>query len=331
MSRSLRLVIVSDIHYAGPQERERAGRIAGDQTRSWQRALVRGYRKFFWLDDPFEHNGLLDRFLSAAGEPDWVVANGDYACDSAYLGMMDDAAFESASLSVGQLRTRFGDRLRLVPGDHEIGKRSLTGNYGGLRLASLDRAVNELGVSPFWTQTFGPWTLIGVNSTLVAYPVFREESLMDEQPEWESRRRHHLQQIENVFESLVHDQRVILFCHDPSALPFPLALRSVHERLSQIERTVIGHLHSPLIYSKSRLLAGMPRIDFMGATAKRLSQALREGRCWSQFRTQLCPSLTGIQLLKDGGFYTAELDLEGRAPLILELHPLEWIPKVVSV
>ncbi|MBI1841135.1 MAG: metallophosphoesterase [Verrucomicrobia bacterium] len=329
MSSSLRLVIVSDIHYAGPRERERAGKISGDRTRPWQRMLVRAYRKYFWLADPFEHNGLLDQFLAAAGDPDWVVANGDYACDSAYLGMMDEEAFESASLSVGLLRARFGDRLRLVLGDHEIGKRSLTGNYGGLRMASLDRAVGELGIPEFWTRTQGPWTLIGVNSTLLAFPVFREESLAEEGSEWESRRRAHFERISSAFDALDRSQRVILFCHDPSALPFLLGSGAVRERLGQLERTVIGHLHSPLIFRKSRLLAGMPRIDFLGATAKRLSRALREGRCWSRFRVQLCPSLTGVQLLKDGGFYTANLDLEGRDPLRLEFQPLEWIPKIV--
>jgi hypothetical protein len=36
----------------------------------------------------------------------------------------------------------------------------------------------------------------------------------------------------------------------------------------------------------------------------------------------LCPSLAGIQLLKDGGFYTAELELSAAQPPRFHFHPL---------
>ena len=96
----------------------------------------------------------------------------------------------------------------------------------------------------------------------------------------------------------------------------------MREKLPQVERTIIGHLHSKLIYFKSRMLAGMPVINFLGHTPTRLSSALREARYWKSFKVLLCPSLSGIELLKDGGFYTAELDLEARQPATFHFHRL---------
>jgi hypothetical protein len=37
---------------------------------------------------------------------------------------------------------------------------------------------------------------------------------------------------------------------------------------------------------------------------------------------RLCPSLAGIELLKDGGYLTAELDPEARSPLRVHRHRL---------
>ena len=66
----------------------------------------------------------------------------------------------------------------------------------------------------------------------------------------------------------------------------------------------------------------MPAVRFLGHTAQRLSMALREARLWKPFNVLLCPSLAGIELLKDGGFYTAELDLSGQQPARFNFHPL---------
>jgi len=74
---------------------------------------------------------LLDGFLDRAGTPDWVIANGDYSCDSAYLGLSDPAAYESAALCLQRLRDRFAGRLLAIMGDHELGKRSMAGGFGG--------------------------------------------------------------------------------------------------------------------------------------------------------------------------------------------------------
>ena len=77
-----------------------------------------------------------------------------------------------------------------------------------------------------------------------------------------------------------------------------------------------------LILWKSRFLAGMPVIRFMGSTARRLSAALAEGRHWRPFNIKLCPAIAGIQLLKDGGYLTLTLDSEARRPAEFQFHPL---------
>jgi hypothetical protein len=143
-----------------------------------------------------------------------------------------------------------------------------------------------------------------------------------ERPEWERLRTEHLAEIVRAFEALLPDQRVLLFCHDPTALPFLWREERIRARLPQIEQTVIGHLHSRLVLWKSRLLAGMPRIRFLGHAIERFSAALNEARCWRLFRVRLCPSLAGIELLKDGGYCTLELDPEARRPAQFRFHRL---------
>ncbi len=84
----------------------------------------------------------------------------------------------------------------------------------------------------------------------------------------------------------------------------------------------MGHLHSNLILFKSRLLAGMPVISFLGHTPQRLSSALRAARHWKPFNVLLCPSLSGIELLRDGGFYTVRIDPEAHQPAKFQFHRL---------
>jgi hypothetical protein len=98
----------------------------------------------------------------------------------------------------------------------------------------------------------------------------------------------------------------------------------IRSKVPQIERTIIGHLHSPVIYHQSHLLSGMPAIKFLGHTPLRLSRALREARHWKPFKPLLCPSIAGIQLRKDGGYYVAELDPTGATRASFEFHPLAW-------
>ena len=217
---------------------------------------------------------------------------------------MISAAFSSTT-AVSLLRSSKGS----VPGRHGLP------THAGCQL-SCDANRS------FWAFEIGVYVLLGVTSSLIALPVFHPDILPAERPEWEQLRVEHLALIRGAFDALRPSQKVILFCHDPSALPFLSREESVRMKLPQIEQTVIGHLHSNLIFWKSKLLAGMPRIGFLGHSAKRMSSALNEARCWRPFKVRLCPSLAGIELLKDGGYLTAQLDLSGAEPARFKVHRL---------
>jgi hypothetical protein len=317
------VAIASDIHYAGAAERARGDDYEIVCIRNpVLRTLVRLYRRFVWLKQPLQHNDLLDRFIEQARGADYVVANGDYSCNTACLGISDDAACQSAGECLAKLRAAFGERLGLNYGDHELGKVSFVGGRGGMRLASWRRTQKELGLEPFWQARLGRYVLMGVVSSLIALPVFEADTLAEERAEWERLRKEHLAAVRGAFAKLATEDRILLFCHDPSALPFLLREEAVQARLGQIEQTIIGHLHSNLIFWKSRWLAGIPQIRFLGHTAKRLSSALREARHWKPFNVRLCPALAGIELLKDGGFLTAHLETTGSESARFRFHPL---------
>lgn len=323
MARTVRLGVLSDIHYAGAAEQAQGSDyphrgIANPVLRR----LARVYYRFVWLREPLKQNHLLDRFLHEADGFDYVIANGDYCCNCAMVGVGDDAACQSVRECLDKLRARFGARLRANLGDHELGKISLFGDRGGMRLASWRRAQRELGLQACWRVEIGRYVLVGVASSLVALPVFEADMLPAERSEWEGLRAELLSEIRQIFTALRPEQRVLLFCHDPTALPFLWREESVHSRLAQIEQTIIGHLHSNLILWESRLLAGMPAIGFLGHGVKRLSLALSEARQWRPFRVRLCPSLAGIELFGSGGYCTMELDPEAREPLRFQLHRL---------
>jgi hypothetical protein len=324
MTDSITLAILSDIHYASAAEQAR-----GDDY-EWAgvpnplvRFAFRSYRRYVWMRSPLHQNYLLDRFLAQSDAFDHVIANGDYTCDTLNVGVSDDAACQSVRECLGKLRQRFDPRLRVNFGDHELGKLSFLGARGGMRLASWRRAREELRLQPFWSFSIGRYVLMGVVSSLLALPVFEPDTLPAERPEWQRLRAEHLENIRQVFAALAPDQRVLLFCHDPTALPFLGREPAVAAKLGQLEQTIIGHLHSGLVLWKSRWLAGMPRLNFVGHTAKRLSAALCQAREWRPFRVRLCPALAGIQLLNDGGYLTAALDPEARLPARFEFHPLK--------
>jgi hypothetical protein len=94
----------------------------------------------------------------------------------------------------------------------------------------------------------------------------------------------------------------------------------IRARLPQVERTIVGHLHSNLFLRTSRLLAGLPTIRCLGQSVERMSRSLGQARSWQPFRVLLCPSLAGIELLNDGGYFTATLD--DTAPVAFQFHPL---------
>ena len=314
MKSSRTVVVVSDIHYASPAERDRRAHETRAIRSPWLRLTTKLYRRYLWMRDPFAHNHLLDRFLERAGSADRVVGNGDYSCDTAFVGVSDDAAFASASTCLGRLRDCFGDRLTAVYGDHELGKMSLFGGVGGLRVASWHRAGQELGLPPFWQVREGKRILIGVVSSLLALPVYEIETLAEERAEWWNLRAEHLGHVRAAFGGLQADERVVLFCHDPTALPFLYELEEVQRHAARIEFTIIGHLHTRLVLSVSRILAGMPAVGCLGNSVRRMSRALHNARMWRHFNVRLCPSLAGSELLKDGGYGCLEIDPAGQQP-----------------
>jgi len=299
-----RITILSDIHYASAAEQALGEDYELRGLRSpLVRSVLRLYRHYIWLRDPLSQSYLLDKFIGAAPESDLTIANGDYSC-------------------LAKLRNKFGSKLRLVVGDHELGKLSFFGARGGMRLESW-RRLAKVGLTPFWRFDVGNYVLIGIASSLVALPIFKPDTLAEEYTEWEQLRSAHFEEIRRAFASLKPEQRVLLFTHDPTSLPFLSQDEIIAPKIQQIEQTIIGHLHSNLVLWKGRLLAGIPQIHFLGHSAKRFSGALREAREWRHFKVRLCPALAGIELLKDGGYLTARLDIDGRRPASFEFHPLK--------
>lgn len=323
MSESINVAVLSDIHYASAAEQARGNDFEFRGLRNpFIRLFVRFHRRFVWLRDPLSQNYLLDRFIEQARGYDYVIANGDYSCNSAFVGLSDDAACQSASECLQKLRQTFGARLYANFGDHELGKISFFGGRGGMRLASWRRAVDTVHLQPIWRFNIGKYVLLGLVSSLVAFPVYEADCLPEERTEWKRLRQEHLDHVCSAFASLEPKQRLLLFCHDPTALPFLWRDATIRAKLGQIEHTIIGHLHSKLILWKSRLLAGMPRIAFMGHTAKRLSAALSEARHWRHFHVRLCPALAGIQLLNDGGYLSVKIAPDAAEPARFTFHPL---------
>ncbi len=325
MSESATILVVSDIHHAGAAERERQGYEIACAPNWPARQMIRAYRGLVWLRDPLGNGRFLEAFLQRCGGfPHLVVANGDYNADSRFVGVSDPAAFASAQECLARLRASFGDRLHATIGDHELGKVSMVGGHGGLCFASWAATTTGLGLRPFWQVPWADYVLMGVTSTLLALPVYDLEMAPGERAAWEAVRAAHLEEVREAFDRLRPQQRVLLFCHDPTALPFLAQLPEVRAHLSQVEATVIGHLHSQLILRTGRLLSGLPVVNCLGTTSRRISKALNEARHWQPFKVHLCPSLTGIQLLKDGGWLTVELDAEHRTPARVRFHPLPW-------
>jgi hypothetical protein len=317
------VVILSDIHYAGAAERAR-----GDDyelraiPNPLFRVLVSFYRHYYWMRHPLEQGRQLDRFLDLNIQADHLVANGDYACDTGFVGVSDSAAAQSVQECLGKLRARYGNRARFVMGDHELGKTNTFSHQGGMRLPSWHCATGQLGLQPFWQVAIGNYLLMGVTSSLIALPAYQGDTLVAELPEWQRLREAHLAEIRAAFAALQPEQRVILFCHDPTALPFLWREESVNRRLPQVEQTIIGHLHTRLFLWKSRLLSGIPPIRFLGASVKRFSTALNEAHLWRPFNVRLCPALSGCQLLNDGGYYQMQLDPAAKQPAQFTFYPL---------
>lgn len=319
-----RIVIASDIHYAGPKEKaegEGELRIIRNPILKLLTAL---FRYCFWMQHPHAHNDKLLQFLSQAPEGDMCITCGDYSCGAGNIGVQYPAAFESASLSLGMLRERFGNRLVSICGDHEIGKMSLFGGKGGLRLDSWRICQEELRIRPFWHRQIGFWHLFGFSSPILVLPNAQKEILPQERERWEQLRAEYLREVEAHLNLTTPQDKLIFFCHDPTALPYLKELPTVQHLLNRnrIVLTVVGHLHTELILKTSYFLSGMPHIPFLGNSISRMSSALHRAKVWKQFNMVLCPSLAGCQLAKDGGWLELELGEDSNFTLVR--HHLKW-------
>ena len=141
--------------------------------------------------------------------------------------------------------------------------------YIAPKVPTIESGTETLGIKPLWQLSVGNYLLLAVTSSLIALPAHQVDALPEEWSEWQQLREDHLSAIRSVFDSLQPGQRVILFCHDPTALPFLAKEESVQHRLAQIEQTIIGHLHTDLILWKSRLFAGMPVVRAFGPAVYR--------------------------------------------------------------
>jgi hypothetical protein len=322
VEKAAEILVLSDPHYASSAERVRVDFEIAGLTNPVSRLLLKLWRRLIWLRDPFAHNYLLDQLLERAGEPDIVVANGDFSCDSGFIGLADSAARQSAEECLAKMRARFGERLRTTMGDHEFGKTSLAGGRGGLRLESWRVATEELLISPAWEYRIHDFVMVGVTSSLIALDAFRPEILPEEWADWNQLRTQHLDQIRQVFDRINSHERILLFCHDPTALPFLGQEEFFRRKFCQLNRTIIGHLHTPMVLWQARVLSGCPPIPYFGKGIHRITRALNRARAWRPFKVLLCPSLSGSQLLKDGGYYTVRLR-GGEKPEFTR-HRLKW-------
>ncbi len=171
MNRAKTILVLSDIHYASEAEQARGVTEFQVIDNPFLRWWVQMYRYFIWRRDPFAHNHLLDRFIDEARDADLVIANGDYSCDTAFIGLSDPPSYESARTCLDKLRTGLAERVLFTIGDHELGKMSLFGNRGGLRIESW-RRIRDLRLEPFWCHEIGDYLLMGITSSLVALPVY---------------------------------------------------------------------------------------------------------------------------------------------------------------
>jgi hypothetical protein len=318
------LLVLSDVHRAGPIEQTRRGFDSQAVGNPFLRGFQRVYRRYVWMHDPMAHNHLLEAIVRRVPDPEWVVANGDFTLDTGFVGVSEEGAYESASEALAILRLAYGKRLRCTLGDHDIGKKSFIGDAGGVRRRSLERCESDLGIPRLWHEDFPGWRWIGVTSTLAAWPVFRVETPEDEQAWWAEAHAAHLAAIDRLFaEANALGLRTVLFCHDPTALPFLRELPGIAAALPEIGATVIGHLHTRLVLRVGRLLAGVPQVGWAGHSIRRYTAALNKARCWQDFRVSLCPSPTGVQLLKDGGYLKTEWPPTGRE-VRWAAHDLPW-------
>jgi hypothetical protein len=282
-------------------------------ARAWRQGLYRVRRRFWNGHLKWRHTAFLQALDEVAScNPDWVVANGDYGGDLGGVGLSHRATLDSASLVVALIRNRFPGRSRFVFGDHDLGKYSTLLREGGIRLSSLDVGEKQLRIPSFWHEVDGDVHLIGVNSSLFSLDLFLPEAIADEIPEWQRRRAAHVEQVVAAFENLPSRARVLLFCHDPSALTALSELPVIRRKLPQIEMTVIGHLHSPTLLRLARLAARLSGFKPRYPVARIVARGIEGARHWSLFKPVVCPSTFGTGHHVAGGILLVDRGEDGR-------------------
>lgn len=316
----MQLAVISDIHLVGPAELALAdasyGRIDAHPdplTRAWRRGLYRVRRRFWNGHLKWRHTAFL-RALDELAErrPDWVIVNGDYGGDLGGVGLSHHATLDSARLVVDMIRARFPNRSRFVFGDHDLGKYSTLLREGGIRLNSLQIGEEHLQIPSFWHEQIDDIHLIGVNSSLFTLDLFLPEALAEEIPEWRRRRAQHVERVTHAFHALPARARVVLFCHDPSALAVLAGYPVIQRRLPQIELTVIGHLHSPTLLRLARYADRISRWKPRYPVARIVARGLEGVRHWHQFHPVVCPSTFGTGHHIAGGLLLIRLNRQGR-------------------
>jgi hypothetical protein len=298
----MKIAVLSDNHHAGLDEQQASvshfdgmGQGVPAMRRRWRRGLHR-MRRQLWNTHPETRSACFEQAVAdvKAFKPDLVVAAGDYGGDVWGVGISHDHTFESVREVVDRLRAEFPDRCRFIYGDHELGKYSTDIRHGGIRIQSLIRGERDLGIRSFWHERRGDYHLIGINSTLVTLDLFLREAVEQEIPLWEEYRHGHMKAVVECFESLPRDARVLLFCHDPGALSVLAALRPVHERRGQIERTILGHLHSPRLMPLTRIASHVVRWVPEYPVARIIAHGARGAKEWKHFNPVVCPSTFGV-------------------------------------
>jgi len=316
----MRLAVISDIHVMGPGEHERhrdqVAAIGQDRRMAgrWWQKFLNSSRSRFWNWHPESRHDCFLRALTdmQSYHPDWVIANGDYGGDTHGVGLSDEATYESAAGVITLIREIFPDRCHFIFGDHDIGKYSTLLKEGGIRLASLDVGEQRLGIRSFWHEQVEEVHLIGVNSSLITLDYFLPEALTDEVPEWTRRRLEHEEKVRGAFASLPRKARVILFCHDPSALGVLGHLPEIRARLPAIELTVLGHLHEPRLLRLVQRLPRLPEWKPRYPVARIIAEGIRNARSWMDFKPVVCPSPFGTGHHITGGLLYVEKNAAGK-------------------
>ena len=319
-----RILIVSDIHYASSQEKlENENNLKIIQN-PFFKIIAIIFRNFFWMKDPFAHNGKLLHFLAAAPDADMVIACGDYSCGTGHIGVMHPSAKASVLTCLNLFKERFGCRFLPICGDHEIGKKGLFSDKGGFRLTSWDICQEELKIRHLWHRQIGIYHLIGISSPPIILSNALKEILAEEKEQWQQLRKKYMKEIETHMCMVPSNEKIIFFCHDPTALPYLKESPIINHLLERkrITLTIVGHMHTDIILKVSRILSGMPAIHFLGNSISRMSSALHQAKVWKEFNMVLCPSLAGCQWAKDGGWL--ELNLEENGTFSLTRHYIKW-------